>query len=184
MYTAPQKRFRPRDEGEVIESIRRCGEELGAGVQRVFLADGDAMTLSTRRLVKILGAIRENLPAARRVSSYCLPRNIQRKSVSELRELADLGLSLVYVGAESGDDDVLARVEKGETFASTRDALTKLRDAGIKRSVMILNGLGGEVLSQQHARHSAALMNATQPEFLSTLVVSFPLGGWCRFPSC
>lgn len=176
MYTAPQKRFRPRDEGEVIESIRRCGEELGTGVQRVFLADGDAMTLSTRRLVKILGAIRENLPAARRVSSYCLPRNIQRKSVSELRELGDLGLSLVYVGAESGDDDVLARVEKGETFASTRDALTKLRDAGIKRSVMILNGLGGEVLSQQHARHSAALMNATQPEFLSTLVVSFPLG--------
>lgn len=176
MYTAPQKRFRPRDEQEVIESLRRCRELTGESVQRVFLADGDALTLSTRRLITILGAIRENLPTVRRVSSYCLPRNIRKKSVNELRELADLGLSLVYVGAESGDDAVLARVNKGETFTSTRDALVNLRDAGIKRSVMILNGLGGRELSRQHARNSAALMNATQPEFLSTLVVSFPLG--------
>lgn len=176
MYTAPQKRFRPRDEAEVIGSLRRCRENLAENVQRVFLADGDAMTLSTRRLMTILGAIRENLPSVRRVSSYCLPRNIRKKSVHELRELADLGLSLVYVGAESGDDTVLARVNKGETFASTRDALVTLRDAGIKRSVMILNGLGGRELSRQHALNSAALMNATQPEFLSTLVVSFPLG--------
>lgn len=176
MYTAPQKRFRPRDEKEVIESLRRCREQTGESVQRVFLADGDALTLSTRRLITILGAIRENLPTVRRVSSYCLPRNIRKKSVNELRELADLGLSLVYVGAESGDDAVLARVNKGETFTSTRDALVNLRDAGIKRSVMILNGLGGRELSRQHARNSAALMNATQPEFLSTLVVSFPLG--------
>jgi len=176
MYTAPQKRFRPRDEQEVIESILQCGEKFGAHVQRVFLADGDAMTLSTRRLMKILGAIRAHLPTVRRVSSYCLPRNIRKKSVNELRELADLGLSLVYVGAESGDDEVLARVNKGETFATTRDALVNLHDAGIKRSVMILNGLGGRILSRQHALNSAALMNATQPEFLSTLVVSFPLG--------
>jgi radical SAM superfamily enzyme YgiQ (UPF0313 family) len=176
MYTAPQKRFRPRDEQEVIESLRRCREQTGESIQRVFLADGDALTLSTRRLITILGAIRENLPTVRRVSSYCLPRNIRKKSVNELRELADLGLSLVYVGAESGDDAVLARVNKGETFTSTRDALVNLRDAGIKRSVMILNGLGGRELSRQHALNSAALMNATQPEFLSTLVVSFPLG--------
>lgn len=176
MYTAPQKRFRPRDEQEVIESILHCGEKFGAHVQRVFLADGDAMTLSTRRLMKILGAIRAHLPTVRRVSSYCLPRNIRKKSVDELRELADLGLSLVYVGAESGDDEVLARVNKGETFATTRDALVNLHDAGIKRSVMILNGLGGRILSRQHALNSAALMNATKPEFLSTLVVSFPLG--------
>jgi radical SAM superfamily enzyme YgiQ (UPF0313 family) len=93
-----------------------------------------------------------------------------------LRDLADLGLSLVYVGAESGDDEVLARVNKGETFETTRDALVKLGEAGIKRSVMILNGLGGQALSRQHAENSAALMNATQPEFLSTLVVSFPKG--------
>ena len=176
MYTAPQKRFRPRDEAEVLESIRRCGEELGGGVKRVFLSDGDAMTLSTRRLANVLEAIRRDLPGVRRVSSYCLPRNLRKKSVEELRELGSLGLSLVYVGAESGDDEVLARVDKGETFESTREALEKLGEAGIKRSVMILNGLGGQKFSRQHAENSAALMNATQPEFLATLVVSFPQG--------
>ncbi len=76
----------------------------------------------------------------------------------------------------SGDDEVLERVNKGETFATTAEALQKLGEAGIKRSVMILNGLGGQALSQQHAANSAALMNAVQPEFLATLVVSFPMG--------
>ena len=152
MYTDPQKRFRPRPEEEVLESIRRCGEEYGSGIRRIFLADGDAMTLSTRRLVAVLEAIRRDMPAVRRISSYCLPRNLGKKSVEEIKELAALGLSLVYVGAES------------------------LGEAGIKRSVMILNGLGGEALSRQHAMNSAALMNAAQPEFLATLVVSFPQG--------
>jgi radical SAM superfamily enzyme YgiQ (UPF0313 family) len=176
MYTDPQKRFRPRAETEVLDTIRRCGEAYGGDVRRIFLADGDAMTLSTRRLVAILEAIRRELPAVRRISSYCLPRNVRNKSAAELAELAALGLSMVYVGAESGDDEVLARVNKGETFASTRDALVKLAEASIKRSVMILNGLGGEALSRQHALGSAALMNAAQPEFLATLVVSFPKG--------
>ena len=89
MYTAPQKRFRPRDEEEVIESIRRCGDQFGDSVKRVFLADGDAMTLSTRRLATVLEAIRRELPGVRRVSSYCLPRNLRKKSVAELKELAD-----------------------------------------------------------------------------------------------
>ena len=176
MYTAPQKRFRPRDEAEVQESLRRCGEIYGDSVKRVFLADGDAMTLSVRRLAAVLEAIRRELPGVRRVSSYCLPRNVAKKSVEEMRQLAELGLSLVYVGAESGDDEVLARVDKGETFESSRAALEKLGEAGIKRSAMILNGLGGEALSRQHAENSAALMNATQPEFLATLTVSFPMG--------
>ncbi len=176
MYTAPQKRFRPRDEEEVLESIKRCGEEMGSGVKRIFLSDGDAMTLSVRRLANVLEAIRRDLPGVRRVSSYCLPRNLRKKSAAELRELAELGLSLVYVGAESGDDEVLARVNKGETFDTTREALEKLGEAGIKRSVMILNGLGGQALSRQHALNSAALANAAQPEFLATLVVSFPQG--------
>ena len=176
MYTAPQKRFRPRNEVEVLDSIARCGERFGDGAKRIFLADGDAMTLSVRRLATILEAIRRHMPGVRRVSSYCLPRNLRKKSVSELRELKELGLSLVYVGAESGDDEVLKRIDKGETFESTRDALGKLQEAGIKRSVMILNGLGGRTLSRQHALNSAMLMNAAQPEFLATLVVSFPMG--------
>ena len=125
MYTAPQKRFRPRGEEEVLESIERCGQAFGGEVRRVFLADGDAMTLSTRRLVTVLEAIRREMPAVRRVSSYCLPRNLRNKSAEELRELAALGLSFVYVGVESGDDEVLARVNKGETFETALDALQK-----------------------------------------------------------
>ena len=176
MYTAPQKKFRARDEAEVLESIRLTGERYGDQVRRVFLADGDATVLPTRRLLNILAAIRAHLPAVRRISSYCLPRNLRKKSQTEVDELAAAGLSMVYVGAESGDDQVLTAVHKGETFETTRAALDKLGAAGITRSVMILNGLGGKVYSRQHAENSARLANATQPEYLATLVVSFPMG--------
>ena len=176
MYTAPQKRFRARDEDETLETIRRCGERFGREIRRVFLADGDALVFPTRRLLAVLAAIREHLPAVHRVSSYCLPRNLKRKSLAELQELAAAGLALVYVGAESGDDEVLARVNKGETYASTLEALDKLGQAGISRSVMILNGLGGPEFSARHAENSARLANAAQPEYLATLVVSFPKG--------
>ncbi len=176
MYTAPQKAFRARAEDEVIDSIRRVAAMYGDQVRRVFLADGDALVLPTRRLLAILEAIRTHLPAVRRISSYCLPRNLRKKSVADMQALAAAGLSMVYVGAESGDDTVLARVNKGETFDTTREALDKLGEAGITRSVMILNGLGGPVFSAQHAEASARLANVTQPEYLATLVVSFPTG--------
>lgn len=176
MYQAPQKAFRARSEDEVLDSLRRTGERYGSQIRRVFLADGDALVLPTRRLLAILEAIRQHLPAVHRVSSYCLARNLKKKSVAELTELRAAGLSMAYLGAESGDDEVLARVSKGETFDTTRDALDKLGAAGITRSVMILNGLGGQQLSDQHADNSARLANATQPEYLSTLVVSFPNG--------
>jgi len=176
MYTAPQKKFAVRDEDETLAALRGCNAQFADQVQRVFLGDGDAMALSTRRLMLLLGAIKTHLPRVRRISSYCLPRNLRHKSVAELQELREAGLSLAYVGAESGDDEVLRRVGKGETFESTLDALDKLGAAGITRSVMLLNGLGGAVLSRQHAANSARLINQTQPEFLATLVVSFPQG--------
>ena len=176
MYTAPQKKFRAREEDEVIESIRLTGQRFGDQVRRVFLADGDALVLPTRRLLTILEAIRSYMPSVRRISSYCLPRNLRKKSQQEIDELAAAGLRMVYVGAESGDDAVLAAVNKGETFDTTCEALEKLGKAGITRSVMILNGLGGKAMSAQHADNSARLANATQPEYLATLVVSFPKG--------
>lgn len=174
MYTAPQKKFRARDEQKVLDEIRRCGEQLI--VQRVFLADGDALVLPTHRLLRILEAIRTHMPSVERVTAYCLPRNLRRKSVQELEALREAGLAMIYVGAESGDDAVLERVNKGETHDSTRDALLKAGEAGIMRSVMLLNGLGGRTLSGPHAENSARLINATQPEYLATLVVSFPRG--------
>ena len=145
-------------------------------VNRIFLADGDVMTLSVRRLAEILKTIKSYFPDVQRISSYCLPRNLRHKSVDDLHYLNSLGLKLLYVGCESGDDEVLELIDKGETYQSSLDALTKISLSGIKSSVMILNGLGGTKLTEQHAVNSARLMNATQPNFVSTLVVSFPLG--------
>ena len=145
-------------------------------VKDVFLADGDAMTLPTGHLEQILDLINDRLPRVRRISSYCLPRNIRGKNVEALSKLRSKGLSLVYVGCESGDDVVLSAVSKGETYDSSLIALTKLKDAEIKRSVMILIGLGGQEHSERHAERSAALCNEAQPEYLSVLTTSFPRG--------
>ena len=175
MYTEPQKRFKPKPEAQVLEEIRRCGEEL-AGVRRIFLADGDAMALSFRRLKTILEAIRADMPAVTRVSAYCLPRNLKNKTVEELQELRELGLGLLYIGAESGDDEVLAKIQKGETYRSTCDALLKAKAAGMKTSVMIINGMGGVKYSEQHALAAARLVNETQPDYFATLVLFFRNG--------
>ncbi|WP_372834964.1 radical SAM protein, partial [Pontibacterium sp.] len=175
MYTEPQKRFKPKAEAQVLEEIRRCGEEL-AGVRRIFLADGDAMALSFRRLKTILEAIRVEMPAVTRVSAYCLPRNLKNKTVEELQELRELGLGLLYIGAESGDDEVLAKIQKGETYRSTCDALLKAKAAGMKTSVMIINGMGGVKYSEQHALAAARLVNETQPDYFATLVLFFRNG--------
>jgi len=179
MYTAPQKKFSVKPQSEIEQELQQVANN-GYPVRRVFLADGDAMTLSFRRLRELLLAIRQYLPDVQRISSYCLPRNLKNKSVEELTELQQLGLSLMYVGCESGDDLVLEKIDKGENYASSLDALHKIKQAGMKSSVMILNGLGGQQYTEQHAINSAKLMNEAQPEFLSTLVVSFP-GGIERF---
>jgi radical SAM superfamily enzyme YgiQ (UPF0313 family) len=175
MYTAPQKKFKPKSL-EIIEQELESVSKSMPDVKRFFLADGDAMTLSYRRLKEILESIQKFYPDRERVTAYCLPRNIKKKTVEELTELRQLGLTMVYVGCESGDDKVLECIVKGETFETSKEALLKLKAAGIKSSVMILNGLGGQKFSEQHAINTARLMNETQPEFVSTLVVSFPMG--------
>ncbi len=175
MYTDPQKKFKPKPIEELRKELRQFAA-TGIPVRRVFLADGDAMALSYRRLLEIMQAVNEYLPDIQRVSAYCLPRNVKNKSVEELKQLREMGLSLVYVGCETGDDLVLEKVRKGETWQSSLDALLKLGEAGIKRSVMILNGLGGTKYSEQHALNSASLMNRSQPEYLATLVVTFYTG--------
>jgi len=175
MYTAPQKKFSVKTAEEITQELQQIAAS-GTPIRRVFLADGDAMTLSFRRLKEVLLLIRQYLPDVQRVSSYCLPRNLKNKTVEQLTELEQLGLKLMYVGCESGDDRVLEKVAKGEGYQSSLEALTKIKQSGMKSSVMILNGLGGRQYSEQHAINSAKLMNETQPEYLSTLVVSFPTG--------
>ena len=175
MYTQPQKKFRLKPQDEIEQELAAV-VETGIPIRRIFLADGDAMTLSFRRLKLIMQAIRQHLPDIQRVSSYCLPRNLKNMTVAELTELNEMGLNLFYVGCESGDDLVLERVSKGENFDSSMAALKKIKAAGARSSVMILNGMGGRRYSEQHAVNSALLMNEAQPEYLSTLVVSFPTG--------
>jgi radical SAM superfamily enzyme YgiQ (UPF0313 family) len=175
MYTQPQKAFRFKHQEQIEQELAAIAAS-GTRVRRIFLADGDAMTLSFRRLRLIMQAINTYLPGVQRVSSYCLPRNLKNKTAEELAELNAMGLSLFYVGCESGDDLVLERVNKGETFDTSLAALKKIKAAGAKSSVMILNGMGGKRYSEQHAVNSARLMSAAQPEYLSTLVVSFPAG--------
>jgi len=175
MYTAEQKRFKPKAQIQIEQDLARFVQS-GYPVRRIFLADGDAMTLSFRRLKAIMQSIRTALPDVQRVSAYCLPRNALNKTVEQLAELRALGLSLMYVGCESGDDQVLEKIHKGESFDSSLLALQKIKQAGMKSSVMILNGMGGPLYSQQHAINSARLMNLAQPEYLATLVVSLPNG--------
>ena len=175
MYTQAQKKFKPKAEADVLAEIERCGQTL-PHTRRVFLADGDAMALSYRRLKAILEAIRTHLPAVTRVTAYCLPRNVKNKTVEELAELRALGLSMVYVGVETGDDTLLNMIDKGETYQTTAEGLKKLQAAGIKRSVMIINGLGGLHYSAQHVAATARLMNEIQPEYLASLVLFFSNG--------
>ncbi|MEY8203460.1 MAG: radical SAM protein [Bermanella sp.] len=175
MYTEEQKKFRPTQQDKVFSDIAAAARSV-VPFEKVFLADGDAMVLSMRKLTAILQEIRTKMPWVKRVSSYCLPRNLNKKSVEDLKQLKALGLDILFVGCESGDDQVLEGVSKGETYATQKDALLKIKQAGLRTSVMILNGLGGRALSEQHAINSARLMNECQPDYLSTLVVSFPTG--------
>ena len=175
MYKDEQKRFKPKAIEEIEAELKYLVQN-NFPVTRVFLADGDAVSLSMKRLKEIMQLINKYFPNLQRVSSYCLPRNLLNKSISDLRELQEMGLKIFYVGCESGNTELLSLIEKGETFESSLEALKKIKEAGIKSSVMILNGLGGPKYSEQHALASAELMNQAQPEYLSTLVPEFPFG--------
>ena len=173
MYTT--KKFSIRDIAEVKQEIRSMGEYQDR-VKKVFLADGNAMTLPADYLMELLHELHNTFPRLVRVSIYALPKDLSKKTAQELIMLREAGLKLIYVGLESGDDEVLQMVNKGETRASSIEGLKKAKEAGIKSSVMILSGLGGRTYSHQHAVNSAAVVNETQPEFLSTLVLSYPHG--------
>jgi len=173
MYTS--KTFKPKKEEDVLKEIQEVSK-LMPDVRKIFLADGNPMALSTKRLLNILTAINKAFPKNRRVSTYALPRDLLSKSKEELIELREAGLKMVYVGIESGDDEVLKMVNKNETFASTVEGLLKAKEAGIKLSVIILEGLGGLTFSKQHAINSAKILNRIHPELASLLVLSFPYG--------
>lgn len=169
MYTS--KRFKARKEEDIFEEIDAFIPYRDQ-IRRIFLADGDPLVLSTDRLLRILAKIKNSFPNLQRVSTYASPSNLSRKSSAELKELYDAGLTLLYVGIESGDSEVLECIQKGETFETTIEGLNKSKAVGMNSSVMIINGVGGKELTEQHAINSAKVLNATQPKYASTLVLT------------
>lgn len=169
------KQFRARDEETVLAEIREAAPYY-QGIRKVFLADGNAMVLSTGRLLRILNTIKEVLPSVGRVSAYALPADILSKTPAELTELRAAGLQLIYVGIESGDDEVLRMIHKSENADSTVEGLLKAKEAGIDSSVMIVNGLAGREYSDRHALNSAKILDRIQPRFFSTLILMLPQG--------
>ena len=174
-FTYTDKPFRARPEDEVLREIDWAGENL-AWARRVFLADGDALVLSTDRLLRILDRIARKVPQARRVSAYATPHNFKHKTVAELEKLRAAGLTQLYVGFESGDDEVLERIGKGVDQDQMVALCSKAHEAGIKISGTLVLGLGGPRLSQRHAEQSARLLDRIQPRFASALTLMLEPG--------
>jgi len=154
MYTS--KKFKVRSEEDVFKEIEKVSI-YSKDIRKIFLADGNAMVLSTAKLLRLLNKLNDTFPKLNRISAYAIAKDLENKSVEELKELYDAGLKLLYVGIETGDDELLKLINKGETYDSTVRNLLKAKEAGIKSSVMIINGLGGKKYSEQHAIHSAGL---------------------------
>lgn len=173
MYTSKKFGVKPL---EIVMAEIDTAAKYFPNTRRIFLADGNAMVLPVDKLLVILNYLNEVFPKITRISAYAIPKDLVNKSVEYLIKLQNAGLKLIYTGIESGDDALLELVNKGETGESTIQSMIKAKEAGIKISVMIINGLGGKKYSSQHAENSAKVINVIQPEFLSTLVLSFPFG--------
>jgi len=194
MYDHPDQGFRLKDWDTIARDIDEAAvwSDTVEPVRRVFLCDGDALILPMDFLTRILTRLRERIPSVRRVGIYGDARSILRKSPADLAALRDLGLGIVYHGVESGDDEVLRRVDKGSTADEAAASADRLREAGLRHSVMVMLGLGGTGGSAQHAARTADLLTRMDPPFVgaltTTLIPGTPLhqaaqGGIFTLPS-
>lgn len=165
------KQFRPKA-WDTIEADLQEAARMGPQFRRVFLCDGDALILPTRKLLRILAGVREHLPWVERVGVYGDTRSVGRKSVEELTELREAGLGIVYHGMESGDDETLRRIDKGGTAEECVATAQKLRAAGIVHSVMVLLGVGGKDRSREHAEATAEVLTRMDPPFVGALTTT------------
>jgi len=139
--------------------------------ERVFLADGDAINLSTEYMVKILKYIREKFSSIERISCYAMPMNLLKKTPEDLQELHDAGLNMLYLGIESGSDIVLRKVTKGATSKTIIKACNKAKDVGFKLSCMVILGLGGKKYSKENAIETGKVISASKPDFVGALTL-------------
>ena len=168
-----QKRFRIRSLAELEQDIRGC-LPASADTRRIFVADGDALAAPFPDLLALFSLLRSSFPRLQRIGMYANTQNILRRSVVELQQLREAGLGILYLGLESGDDELLGWMKKGVTAAEMAEAGQRVKDAGIKLSVTVLLGIGGVDRSEEHARLTGKLLSAIDPEYvgvLTTMVV-------------
>jgi radical SAM superfamily enzyme YgiQ (UPF0313 family) len=168
------KTFRVRALGEVLEDLDAAARR-DAGVEKVFVADGDALVLPMEHWLPILDRAATLFPRLRRVSAYAMARNVLGKTDAELRTLRERGLALLYVGPESGDDVTLKRIAKGDDAAAHVEAARRAHAAGIELSVIALLGIAME-RSAAHAEATARLVTDMNPAYFSALTVTIVPG--------
>ena len=172
MYKEKQFRVRP------LEAVKRDFDEarrMYRRVERIFLADGDALMCRAEHMAEILRYIKKLFPECERVTSYGSPKSVLVKTQAELDALHALGLDMIYLGLESGSDTVLARINKGETADEIVRAGLMVKAAGMKLSVTCIAGLGSTELSEEHAIKTAEALSRMKPEYIGLLTLLFEL---------
>ena len=169
--TIQEKRFRIRPTHEILEDIEIGGRQYGKGVDKIFLLDSNAMIIKTPELLRIVKKCYETFPKLKQVACYACSEDILRKTDEELLELRETGLNLVFVGLESGDQEVLDLINKGTTVENQIEAVVKANKAGIQTSVTVILGLGGKRLSEQHAINTGKVATKMNPSFLAALTL-------------
>ncbi len=164
------KRFSVRPLEEVLAELRWAAGEYPF-IRRIFIADGDPLCLPTEHLLRILEEAYRLFPRLERVSTYATPQNLLEKGPGELRRLREAGLSLLYVGVESGSDKVLSMVKKGVNHAQVVEALLKAKEAGFVLSTTFILGLGGRDLLEEHAAESARVVNEVGCHYTAALTL-------------
>jgi radical SAM superfamily enzyme YgiQ (UPF0313 family) len=168
--TYKDKRFRIKDDDTILSDILYASRHM-RNQDRLFIMDGDALIIPYRRLVWILERIREHLPWVKRVGAYANTKGIKMKSEEELLRLKELGLGILYMGIETGDDETLKAVRKGADSQRMLAMGKKLMAAGIKLSVTVLLGIAGKERSLIHARATGELLTLLDPDYVGALTV-------------
>ena len=163
------KKFRVRSFEEVKEDVEEA-KAYARYVRKVFIADGDALIIPQKMLVPIVQLIKDSFPKLERIGIYGNTKSILKKSVEELKELKKLGIGIIYLGVESGDQITLDRVHKGTKLDKTAEASKRVKDAGIILSVTVLLGLGGVERSTVHAEETGKFLSRIDPDYALSLI--------------
>jgi len=170
-----EKRFRIRVIDEIFEDIEKAGQ-IYPQAGSIFLVDGNVLALKTKFLVKILEKITSTFPECTKISLYSGLNDLRRKSVEELKQLKEAGLSKVYTGLESGDIETLELINKGLTPEQAKEGIGHAKAAGIEVLISIIFGIGGKKRSREHIVKTTKLLNILQPEELAPMALTVQPG--------